>query len=315
MGNEPRDASAHPRTVDRVHERLLADAGLSGRMVRTSDGARVHVVEEGSGPTVVFVHGSGSPGLFWLPLLPHLEGMRTIVVDRPGFGLSDAIPASAHPEAPWLDRLLDALELPTAILVGHSMGGLWSLRFALTRPERVVGLGLIDTPGLPGTRAMLPFRLMGTPGVRSLIERQRETQKTVGQFAKAVGEADTLGTHPDLVELMVAVGNDPVAARSLRQEIRALISPRALATRTGFRRRALVRETDLLEVAVPTLVVWGEHDPLGGAAVARRIQACIPGAELALVPRGHAPWLGSPRQVAEALSAWVRHVDRADARP
>lgn len=40
-------------------------------------------------------------------------------------------------------RLLDALELRSAILVGHSMGGLWSLRFTLTRPERVTGLAIL----------------------------------------------------------------------------------------------------------------------------------------------------------------------------
>ncbi|WP_347754785.1 alpha/beta hydrolase [Agrococcus sp. ProA11] len=316
MGIEPQDTSAHPSAVQRLHERLLIEANLSSSMVRTSDGARVHVAEQGSGPPVVFVHGSGSPGSFWLPLLPHLEGMRAVVVDRPGFGLSDPPPATAMGEgweARWLDMLLDALALPAAILVGHSMGGLWSLRFTLKRPERVVGLALIAAPGLPGTRAMLPFRLMGTPGVRSLIERQRETPRTVAQFAKPVSEGDSLRAYPELVELMVAVGNDPIAARSLRAEIRALVAPWALATRTGFRRRARVREEDLHEVAVPTLLVWGEHDPLGGSDVARTIQSCIPGAELALVPGGHAPWLGSPHRVASVLSEWVKRVRWADA--
>jgi pimeloyl-ACP methyl ester carboxylesterase len=48
---------------------LLVEAGLSGSLVRTADGAAVHVVQKGTGPLVVCIHGSGSLGLFWLPLL------------------------------------------------------------------------------------------------------------------------------------------------------------------------------------------------------------------------------------------------------
>lgn len=311
MSTNPLDAPSHPAEVRRIHSRLLADSGLSESMVRTADGAAVHVIEKGTGPPVVLIHGSGSPGLFWLPLLEHLDGMRAIVVDRPGFGLSDPVPADRTPPETavgWIHRLLDALELPSAILVGHSMGGLWSLRFALARPERVTGLAMIGTPSLPGTRAPLPFRLMGTPGVRALIARQRETPKSFHRFATMVGEGDTVGAHPRLVDLMVAVGNDPVARRAVHQEVRALVSPWALASRTGFRREARISEADLLGIAVPTLLVWGEHDPVGGGDVARELQTLIPHADLTVVDGGHAPWLGQTTQVATALIEWVRRV-------
>lgn len=311
MGTLPLEPAAHPAQVYRVHERLLADAGLSGSVVRTADGAAVQVVESGTGPPVVLIHGSGSPGLFWLPLLQRLEGVRAIVVDRPGFGLSDPVPAGRTPEETavgWTARLLDALDLPAAILVGHSMGGLWALRFALAHPDRVTGLAMIGTPSVPGTQAPIPFRLMGTPGMRALVERQRETPKTVRRFAALVGEGDTIGNHPCLVELMVAVGNDPVAGRALQQEIGPLISPWALVSRSGFRRRARVSEADLRGLAVPTLLVWGDHDPVGGGDVARRIQALVPHADLEVVDGGHAPWLGPTTQVASALVDWTHRL-------
>ena len=276
-------------------------------MVRTADGAAVHVVETGTGPPVVLIHGSGSPGLFWLPLLRQISGVRAIVVDRPGFGLSDPLPDRSPPETGvgWIERLLDALELPSAILVGHSLGGLWALRFAVASPDRVAGLAMIDTPALPGTRALLPFRLLGTPGVRTVIARQRETPRSFRRFATMVGEGESIDAHPDLVELMVAVGNDPVASRALQHEIGSLISPWALVSRTGFRREARVTEADLRELAVPTLLLWGDHDPVGSAHAARRIQALIPHAELHVVDGGHAPWLGQPAQIATALVYWA----------
>ncbi len=310
MSARPPDAptDGHPAEVRRIHQRLLEDAGLSGSTVHTANGARVHVVTKGAGRPVVLIHGSGSPGLFWLPLVARLDGMCLIVVDRPGFGLSDPVPAADTPRrtaTEWIGRLLDALGLDSATLVGHSMGGLWSLHFALARPERVTGLAMVGTPSLPGTRAPLPFRLMGTPGVRELIARQTETPRSVHQFAARVGEGDTIGDHPGLVDLLVASGNDPVAKHALHQEVRALITPWALLSRTGFRRTERVTGAHLLGLQVPTLLVGGDHDPVGGGDVTRGLRRVIPHAEVEVVDGGHAPWLGQGARVATALTAWV----------
>ncbi len=311
MRQQSTDRPAHPDEVHQIHAHITSGASLKSWSLRTADGAAVRAVATGTGPNVVFIHGSGSPGLFWLPVLKELETVRAVAVDRPGFGLSDPIAPAATPTetaATWIERLLDALELPAAILVGHSMGGLWSLRFALARPERVTGLGLLGAPALPGTQAPLPFRLMGTPGVGALISRQRETPKSVRQFAKMVGEGGTIGAHPDMVDLLVAAGNDPVSVRALHQEVHALISPVALLSRTGFRRRARITDEDLRGLVVPTLLVGGDHDPVGGADVARRIQQLIPHAELNVLDGGHAPWLGHPEQVASILVDWARRL-------
>lgn len=298
----------HPDDVRRSHERLLAEAGLRSRMHRTADGAAVHVAEKGRGTPIVLIHGSGSPGLFWLPLLAELEGRRVIVVDRPGFGLSDPVPIEgtlrSH-AARWCDRLLDALALSTAVLVGHSMGGWWALRYALARPERVVGLALLGTPALPGTHAPLPFRLLATPGAGALLARQKETPASLRRFATFLGEGDALERRPDLVELMVAVGNDPVARRALRDEIQALLAPWALASRSGFRSAEMVTEEDLSAITRPTLILWGDRDPVGSIQVAQRVAAQMPTCELAETPGGHVPWLGDPGSVGRSLTRWL----------
>ncbi|WP_435201278.1 alpha/beta fold hydrolase [Janibacter sp. GS2] len=310
MTTPARSPLAHPPEVERIHRQVLSDAGLDAYTLRTSDGAGVHTFERGVGPPALMLHGSGSPGLLWWPLVRRLDGIRAIVVDRPGFGLSDPSAAGFGPSesVEWVGDVLDALELPAAVIVGHSMGGLWGLRFALACPHRVRGLAMLGTPSLPGTRAPLPFRLLGTPGVRAVLARQRETPASFHRFATMIGEGGTVGAHPELVDLMVAVGNDPVAGRAVLDEVGRLLSPWGLFSRTGFRRDVLVGEAELGRVDVPTLLMWGEKDPVGSGHAAHRIQGLIPNAELEVVPGGHAPWLGQAATLATTLVDWVQRL-------
>lgn len=181
----------HSAEIQQLHETALAGTGVTSRFVRTDNGAAVHVLEGGAGTPVVLVHGSVSAGLFWLPVLKHLRGVRALAPDRPGQGLSDPVDMPTkqirNAAVMWLEQLLDALELPTATLVGHSMGGLWSLWFAMARPERVDRLVMIGTPALPGTKAPLPFRVLATPGSGTLIYEQEQTPASVLRFAGKVG--------------------------------------------------------------------------------------------------------------------------------
>jgi pimeloyl-ACP methyl ester carboxylesterase len=57
---------------------------------------------------------------------------------------------------------------------------------------------------------------------------------------------------------------------------------------------------------VPTLVVWGERDPLGGVPVAQSVTGLIPHARLEVLPTGHGPWLGEPTRTAATVAEFVR---------
>jgi pimeloyl-ACP methyl ester carboxylesterase len=85
-----------------------------------------------------------------------------------------------------------------------------------------------------------------------------------------------------------------------------LVSPFALLSPSGFRRQSRVRADELRQVAMPTLVVWGEREPLGSASVAQKVTALIPRARLEVLAGGHAPWLGQPAQTAATLADFVR---------
>jgi pimeloyl-ACP methyl ester carboxylesterase len=305
-----RTRQTHPVEVRQVYERVLAGSSVRGRPVEVGAGGRAHLLEKGEGPPVVLLHGTGNAAGFLLPLLDELHGVRAIAPDLPGVGLSDPaeLPADRYRETAvaWLDRLLDTLELDATTLVGHSGGGVWALWYALAHPDRVRRLVLIGPPALPKTSCPLPMRLVATPGVGALLPRLAPpTPKSVLRLASVMGERATLARRPDLIDLLVALGRDPVTDRAAKAEIRLLVSPFALLSRSGFRGRSRVRPDELRQVAMPTLIVWGERDPLGGVAVARAITDLIPNARLEVLPTGHGPWLGEPVRTAAAIVDFV----------
>jgi pimeloyl-ACP methyl ester carboxylesterase len=298
-------AVGHPDEVREVYERILADAGIGHRYIETRSGRRVHLVESGEGPPVVLLHGGGTSSMSHLPLLVHLEGVRAINVDRPGFGLSDPVrvPRERYRDGAieFIDEVLDALGLESTALAGASGGGLWALWYALAHPERVRRLVLLTgVPLLPGTRFPAPLRVMVTPLVGDLLARVKPSAKMVIRFMGAMGEKDTIVQHPELIESLVAGGRDPIASATALAEYRALLSP------LGFRSSMRVQPDDLRSLTAPTLVIWGDRDPTGTAEVAQRTTSLIPKAQLEVPPAGHVPWLGNAERVAELLSRFVR---------
>jgi pimeloyl-ACP methyl ester carboxylesterase len=313
MSSRPQARTQQPHSAEirQVYERLLAGAPVRSRHVEVDGGNRVHLLEQGAGPPVVLLHGTGNPAGFLLPLLHELRGVRAIAPDRPGVGLSDPIdlPTDRYRETAvaWLDRLLDTLELDATTLLGHSGGGVWALWYALAHPDRVTRLVLLGVPALPKTRCPLPIRLVGTPGLGPLLSRLAPpSPKSMLRLASTMGEEATLARHPDLVDLLVAAGRDPITDRAAKAEFRALISPFALLSPSGFRRRGRVRPDELRQLAMPTLVLWGDQDPVGSIPVARAVAELIPHARLEVLPTGHGPWLGQPMRTAASVADFVR---------
>jgi pimeloyl-ACP methyl ester carboxylesterase len=248
-------AVGHPDEVREVYERILADARVAHRYLETRSG-RVHLVEAGEGPHVVLLHGGGTSSISHLPLLAHLDGVRAINVDRPGFGLSDPVrvPRERYRAAAveFVDEVLDGLELGSCTLAGASGGGIWALWYALAHPERVRRLVLLTAiPLLPGTRVPSPLRVMVAPLIGDLLARVKPSPKMVVRFMSAMGEKDTIVRHPEVIESLVAAGRDPIAAAAGLAEHRAVASP------FGFRASLCVRPEELRSLIAPTLVIWG----------------------------------------------------------
>ena len=311
---EPPVAQRHSAELGQWYERALAGGAVRGRMLEIRDVSLTHLLEKGVGPPLVLLHGTGLAAGFLLPLLDELDGVQALAPDLPGSGLSEPIDFSRgryhETTIAWLDRLLDALELDTTSLLGHSAGGTWALRYALARPERIDRLVLIGPPTLPKTRCPLPYRLLAAPGLGAVLSQVPPSRKSVLRFAEFMGERETLADRPDLVDLFLVAGRDPLAAAALRAEVRALVSPFALLMRSGWRRRSRVSADDLRRLAVPTLLIWGEREPLGSVSDAQEITDLMPDGRLQVLPTGHGPWLGQPEETAAAVAAFVTRPGR-----
>ena len=128
-------------------------------------GTKIHWLDAGTGDEpFLLIHGFGSSVAKWLDVLPLLaEERRTIALDLPGFGVSDA-PRGPYSPA-WLAggvlAFCDAIGVSRAIWTGNSLGGLVAIHAAAARPERVVGLIGVD--------AALPTQSAGRPSASVLL--------------------------------------------------------------------------------------------------------------------------------------------------
>lgn len=117
--------------------------------------ARIHYLEAGQGTPLVLVHGLAASWRWWGPVLaPLTRRHRVYAFDLPGFGQSRANRRlSLNWARQMLCRLMEALDLERASLVGHSMGGRICMDVAANCPERVDRLVLVATIGLPFGRS------------------------------------------------------------------------------------------------------------------------------------------------------------------
>ncbi|WP_353193739.1 alpha/beta fold hydrolase [Pandoraea pnomenusa] len=152
------------RLTRRVARRAEAAVPPDGKFLDI-DGERLHYVDFGRGPAVVFIHGlCGQLRNFaYLPLEALASSHRVILVDRPGSGYStrarpgDGTIAS---QAGVIAQLIDKLALERPLVVGHSLGGAVSLTLALDHPERVGALALIAPLTQPASEVPAPFRAL-----------------------------------------------------------------------------------------------------------------------------------------------------------
>jgi pimeloyl-ACP methyl ester carboxylesterase len=117
----------------------------------TIDGRRVNLIELGSGPPVVFVHGLSGSWQNWLEQLPvFARERRVIAFDLPGFGESEMprgkITISGYGR--FVEALLVELGVSSAAVVGNSMGGFIGIELAIRFPQRVERLVLVSAAGL-----------------------------------------------------------------------------------------------------------------------------------------------------------------------
>ena len=257
----------------------------------------------GSGPVLLLVHGITSNADTWRDVAGALAKHHTVVApDLLGHG------GSAKPRGDYslgayasgLRDLMAALGHERATVVGHSMGGGVAMQLAYQFPERVERLALVSSGGL-GREVALVLRAATLPGAEWvlpwLVRRgPRDVLYAGAQVLARLGRrtpADVRGTALGLRSL----ADDP-ARRAFLHTARSIIEP-------GGQR---VSATDRLYLAedMPTLIVWGERDPMIPADHGRAAHAAIPHSRLELFPdAGHYPFAEDPERFVAVLRDFV----------
>lgn len=266
-----------------------------------------------SGPVILLIHGMASSSASWDPVLP-LLGKRHIVVapDLLGHGGS-AKPATADYSlgafASNVRDLLTALGHERATIVGHSLGGGVALQFAYQFPERCERLVLVSSGGL-GKEVSPILRAATLPGFAFVLQAVAGTTTRAGPAAARVLRRVGLRPGIDAEEAWTSLETlvDPATRSAFVQTLRSVIA-------TGGQR---VSATDrlYLAAAMPTLLVWGDRDPIIPVAHASAAHEQIPGSRLEIVPgAGHYPHRAMPKRFTDALSAFIAETECADVSP
>lgn len=273
-------------------------------------GVSVRVQEVGHGEPVLYVHGGPSAGTNWAPLAAHMTGFRSIIVDRPGTGLSEHLAVTGDDLDGFADRfvldVLDALGLEQAHVVASSFGGFLALRAATVAPHRVDRMVQMACPaGAPGM-AVPPFmRAAAVPVLRRVITALPPNERAATSMLRQIGHGATVdagGFSPEFMAWYLSLQRD---TETMRNDLRLVGS---VVTARGGVHPALALSDDLLRrVEVPTFFYWGTDDPFGGRDVAERLVANISGAQIEMVARsGHLPWLDDPSRAARAVATFLR---------
>ena len=250
------------------------------------DGLSTRVRVSGQGKPLLLIGGLWSQAPMFDPVLPYLDGFRTIAFDPPGIGETDlpARPYSIHRLAGFAAGVLDAVGAERADVLGVSLGGAVAQELAKSRPERVGRLVLVSTG--PGT--------IGVPGRPDVLLRfGRPTAYTdITQLEQRAGQifGGRLREHPELVR-----------GWHLRPPASTKAWLYRLAGTTGWSSLPWLHR-----LTQPTLVVHGDDDPIVPLVNARMIACRVPDARLEVVEGGgHLLLLDSAAEVAPIISAFL----------
>jgi pimeloyl-ACP methyl ester carboxylesterase len=260
------------------------------------------ITESGSGAPLVFVHGLGTDAGAWDRVVPALcAEHRVITVDLPGYSLRTAVEDVPHADdlADGLAAVLDELDIRSAVLVGHSFGGVVSLIAAGRHPQRCAGLILV-APGGFGTELNPFIPLIGTRfGSRMLRSLYGpRASRTIERLAARVQGRSGTPSRVRIAELMETY--DRLRTDAAREQFQASVREILALNAAGGRDRLTQIDQD-----IPVLVLWGREDRVLPAWHAHNAARLLPWAVVHFIDgAGHTPHRSHPRQTAREISTF-----------
>ena len=242
------------------------------------NGKQIAVEEHGDGDAVVMVHGLGGTANSWHPQAgPLARSFRVVRLDLEGSGRSPAAGAlSIASFVADVSAVMDALDIPTAHLCGHSMGTIVCQHLAAETPERVKSLALLG-----------PLAEPPEPARQAIRDRAGVARKS-----GMVPIADTL---VDVAISAETRSHQPATAAFVRE---ILMRQDAEGYARTCEALADARSADLAAIRCPTLLVTGDEDGVAPPAAVKALGGRIAGSRVAVLPGcGHWTPIEKPTQV------------------
>ncbi len=263
------------------------------------DGNVVHYVDEGSGSTLLMLHGNPVWSFVYREVIAALrDRFRCIALDLPGFGLSTGAPGyryTAQEHADVLVSFLDHLGLSELTLVGHNWGGPLGLYAAEQRPGTFERLVMTNTWAWPlnGDLSSEVFsRGMGNPVGRAVIRR---FDLLTRGFIPAAHKRRKL-SEAEMAHYLQA------APTPERRHPAAVLPGELVGARPFFTR--LADHLDPLR-SLPTLILWAERDPIFTDKYRTRLEATFPNhTTTVLHGAGHFLQSDAPAEFSHAIATW-----------
>jgi pimeloyl-ACP methyl ester carboxylesterase len=259
---------------------------------------RISVLEAGVGEDttpILCLHGLGGTKASFLSTVAALaDSYRVIAADLPGFGDSDK-PIGAAYDAPYFSRavarLMDAMEIERAHLIGNSMGGRIAIEVGLREPDRAERIVLLSPALAWLRRAQWEW----------ILQLARPRLGLIQPAPRAIVEP--------LVRRMVPGGNDGWAAAGVDEFLRAFLTPSGRAAFYAAGRNILLDPpegedglwTRLRELSPETMFVWGRRDQLVPIGFMKHVEEALPAARHVELDCGHVPQMERPRETHRAI--------------
>jgi len=275
-------------------------ANDASQFIELRSGAVTHVRDQGNrdGDVLVLVHGSNAALQTWEPWVAALgDTYRIITLDMPAHGLTGATPDedySVTGMAAFTRETVRKLGIEKFTLGGNSMGGAVALNYAVAYPDDLEGLILVCAAGIKRDEAETSrgsaswaFSLVRMPVIGDLLEiitpRSLFANSLNSVFVdKSIVTEDMINMY---FELNVMEGTRPATFKRFQTQ------------------RAPVPDETVQALEVPTLVMWGDKDPLIPVSVGKRFDALLPNSTLVVYENvGHIPM----EEVAEVSANDVR---------
>jgi pimeloyl-ACP methyl ester carboxylesterase len=244
-----------------------------------------------NGRTVVLLHGMNFGGFYFGGVINTLraEGFRVVAPDQIGFGRSSKpiIPYNFHDMAFNTRKVLQALGITKAVIVGHSMGGMLAARFAASYPDVTERVVLYDPIGLRDVRFEQPWRTAEDAYKTYMSETHDQLYQ---QASATIHRYFPPGTWKPEYEQYVRI----IYARTLDAEWPRLAMVQAIYRQITYLDPVVY---DWAHIRAKALVIGGEKDGEDFPELARHVASTIPNARMVLFPNvGHVPHIQTPDQ-------------------